>query len=50
VERLNTSVISASNPPLFEVLEERPRGWPEFVPYSGGHLDDDDASLKLKGA
>lgn len=24
----------ASKPPLFEILEKRPAGWPEFVPYA----------------
>ncbi|KAH7700927.1 Protein ATG-4.1 a [Aphelenchoides avenae] len=43
VERLKASVINASNPPLFEVLEKRPRGWPDFVPYTG-----QEEVLKLK--
>uniref|UniRef100_A0A915CSF9 Cysteine protease n=1 Tax=Ditylenchus dipsaci TaxID=166011 RepID=A0A915CSF9_9BILA len=43
LERLNTSVINASSPPLFEILESRPKGWPKFVPYVGH-----DDSLQLK--
>uniref|UniRef100_A0A914EHR8 Cysteine protease n=1 Tax=Acrobeloides nanus TaxID=290746 RepID=A0A914EHR8_9BILA len=35
-------VLSSSNPPLFEILEERPKGWPKFVPYvvDGNALND----------
>lgn len=43
VERLKP-MIAASNPPLFELLEKRPPGFPKFVPYLG-----DDEALKLKG-
>ncbi|KAI1700664.1 peptidase family c54 domain-containing protein [Ditylenchus destructor] len=35
VERLKTSVLNASSPPLFEILDKRPKGWPKFVPYAG---------------
>uniref|UniRef100_A0AC35FY84 Cysteine protease n=1 Tax=Panagrolaimus sp. PS1159 TaxID=55785 RepID=A0AC35FY84_9BILA len=42
VKRL-PSMISASSPPLFELLEKRPKGFPKFVPYVG-----EDDALKLK--
>uniref|UniRef100_A0A0N5BID5 Cysteine protease n=1 Tax=Strongyloides papillosus TaxID=174720 RepID=A0A0N5BID5_STREA len=29
------AVLKASSPPLFEMLSERPKGWPKFVPYTG---------------
>uniref|UniRef100_A0A0K0F5G6 Cysteine protease n=1 Tax=Strongyloides venezuelensis TaxID=75913 RepID=A0A0K0F5G6_STRVS len=29
------TVLKASLPPLFEMLSERPKGWPKFVPYTG---------------
>uniref|UniRef100_A0A0N4ZMP5 Cysteine protease n=1 Tax=Parastrongyloides trichosuri TaxID=131310 RepID=A0A0N4ZMP5_PARTI len=28
-------VLKASKPPLFEMLSERPKGWPKFIPYTG---------------
>lgn len=43
VQRL-PSMIAASSPPLFELLEKRPKGFPKFVPYVG-----EDDALKLKG-
>uniref|UniRef100_F1KYE7 Cysteine protease n=1 Tax=Ascaris suum TaxID=6253 RepID=F1KYE7_ASCSU len=32
---LKTKVLPASSPPLFELLETRPKGFPPFVPYVG---------------
>ncbi|CAK5081829.1 unnamed protein product [Meloidogyne enterolobii] len=30
IERLECSLLPKSSPPLFEVLETRPKGWPPF--------------------
>uniref|UniRef100_A0AC34FVU5 Cysteine protease n=1 Tax=Panagrolaimus sp. ES5 TaxID=591445 RepID=A0AC34FVU5_9BILA len=42
VQRL-PSMISASSPPLFELLDKRPKGFPKFVPYVG-----EEDALKIK--
>lgn len=34
------SLLRASDPPLFELLAQRPKGWPPFVPYRGEQIDD----------
>ncbi|VDM43562.1 unnamed protein product [Toxocara canis] len=41
-DHLKTKVLPASSPPLFELLETRPKGFPPFVPYVG-------ESAKLQG-
>ncbi|CAD5228168.1 unnamed protein product [Bursaphelenchus okinawaensis] len=35
IKSIKETVLPASNPPIFEVLDERPAGWPKFVPYQG---------------
>ncbi|PAV55951.1 hypothetical protein WR25_06057 [Diploscapter pachys] len=34
-KELKENVLTASKPPLFELLDQRPKGWPPFEPYFG---------------
>ncbi|VDN17134.1 unnamed protein product [Gongylonema pulchrum] len=42
IEQLQTRLLPASKPPLFELLETRPKNFPPFVPYTGevAHIRD----------
>uniref|UniRef100_A0A914X332 Cysteine protease n=1 Tax=Plectus sambesii TaxID=2011161 RepID=A0A914X332_9BILA len=42
--RLRTKLLKSSNPPLFELVDARPKSWPKFVPYLG----EDDPTARIK--
>uniref|UniRef100_A0A914HDJ4 Peptidase C54 catalytic domain-containing protein n=1 Tax=Globodera rostochiensis TaxID=31243 RepID=A0A914HDJ4_GLORO len=46
VHRLKTSVLPSSSPPLFEILDSRPKGWPKFTPFESDFFRDDPLNIK----
>uniref|UniRef100_A0A183BR15 Cysteine protease n=1 Tax=Globodera pallida TaxID=36090 RepID=A0A183BR15_GLOPA len=46
VHRLKTSVLPCSSPPLFEILDSRPKGWPKFTPFESDFFHDDPLNIK----
>ncbi|KAL3086183.1 hypothetical protein niasHS_002009 [Heterodera schachtii] len=46
VHRLKTVVLPSSSPPLFEILDSRPKGWPKFTPFESEFFLDNSLDIK----
>uniref|UniRef100_A0A183C5X9 Cysteine protease n=2 Tax=Globodera pallida TaxID=36090 RepID=A0A183C5X9_GLOPA len=46
VHRLKTSVWPCSSPPLFEILDSRPKGWPKFTPFESDFFHDNPLNIQ----